>query len=549
MKELLRLFALMRPYWGWIALGILLAWITTLANLALLAISGWFISAMALAGAVQASMNYFTPAALIRAAAITRTAGRYAERLVTHDATFKILAQLRVWLYEKIEPLAPAGLERHHSGDVLNRIRADIEVLNQVYLRLLVPSVVALLTLLVLVIVWWWFDWRLALVQVSLLLAIALGLSILSYYATFKVGKAAVQTRAELSSHLVDDLNAWDELAIYGALEQRLERFQTLNQILITQQRKVNYWSTLIQAALMSLGYLAIVLVLIQVIPLVSQGQVPPAYLALFTLLALGSMEIIQPLPLAVQSLGESIAAAKRIFSLADSPLPIQEPEQPQVLPESLDLTVQDLSFTYPNTNQAALQPLSFSLKQGESMALIGRSGVGKSTLVQLLTRLRPMSGGQIYLNQTPLEQFDSEAVRSRIAVAMQTVQLFDQTIATNLRLAKPDATDAELEAVCRCVLLHDFIQAQPQGYETWVGETGVRLSGGQARRLTLARALLKPASLVIIDEPTEGLDSNTAEQVMNQVMAWVNERQQSLILITHQPYGLKNVNKIIKLD
>lgn len=387
----------------------------------------------------------------------------------------------------------------------MNRIRADIEVLNQVYLRLLVPSVVALLTLLVLVLVWWWFDWRLALVQVSLLLAIALGLSTLSYYATFKVGKAAVQTRAELSSHLVDDLNAWDELAIYGALEQRLERFQTLNQALITQQRQVNYWSTLIQAALMSLGYLAIVLVLIQVIPLVNQGQVPPAYLALFTLLALGSMEIIQPLPLAVQSLGESIAAAKRIFSLADSPLPIQEPEQPQVLPEAFDLTVQDLSFTYPDTNQIALQPLSFSLKQGESMALIGRSGVGKSTLVQLLTRLRPMSGGQIYLNQTPLEQFDSEAVRSRIAVAMQTVQLFDQTIATNLRLAKPDATDAELDTACRCVLLHDFIQAQPQGYETWVGETGVRLSGGQARRLTLARALLKPASFVIIDEPTEG--------------------------------------------
>ena len=182
-------------------------------------------------------------------------------------------------------------------------------------------------------------------------------------------------------------------------------------------------------------------------------------------------------------------------------------------------------------------------------MALIGRSGVGKSTLVQLLTRLRPVSSGHIYLNQIPIEQFDSDVVRSRIAVAMQTVQLFDQTIADNLRLANPDATHEELEAVCRCVQLHDFIQAQPQGYETWVGETGVRLSGGQARRLTLARALLKPASLVILDEPTEGLDSTTAEQMMEQLLAWVSERGQSLIVITHQPYGLQKMHKILKLD
>ncbi|WP_020560084.1 thiol reductant ABC exporter subunit CydC [Thiofilum flexile] len=546
MTELLRLFALMRPYWGWIVLGILLSWITTLANLALLAISGWFISAMALAGIAQASMNYFTPAALIRGAAITRTAGRYAERVVTHDATFKILSQLRVWLYEKIEPLAPAGLEHYHRGDVFNRIRADIEVLNQVYLRLLVPSIVAILTLIVLALVWCWFDWRLALVQLSLLITIAVGLSALSYYATFKVGKAAVQTRAELTSHLVDDLQAWDELAIYGALEQRFERFQVLNQTLIEQQRHVSRWNTLVQAALMSLGYLAMVVVLIQVIPLVHQGQVPPAYLALFTLLALGSMEIIQPLPLAVQSLGESVTAAKRIFSLADSPLPIQEPAQPQVMPQQFELRVQAVSYSYPNSQQPALRPLSFILRQGSSIALLGRSGVGKSTLVQLLTRLRPISTGHIYVNQTPIEQFESEALRSGIAVAMQTVQLFDQTIAANLRLAKPDATDVELEAACRCVQLHDFIQAQPQGYDTWVGETGVRLSGGQARRLTLARALLKPASLVILDEPMEGLDSVTAEQVMAQLLTGIKAKGQSLILITHQPYGLKNIDEIM---
>ncbi|MFN3785711.1 MAG: thiol reductant ABC exporter subunit CydC, partial [Thiothrix sp.] len=517
-------------------------------NVGLLAVSGWFITAMAMAGAAGVTMNYFTPSALIRLAAIVRTTGRYGERLVTHEATLRLLAKLRVWFYEHLEPLAPAVLENYRSGDVLSRIRADIDTLNNVYLRLLVPTVVAVLAVCVFALALLWYHPVFALVEVSLLAIAGIGIPWLVNRWGNASGQQLITTSAALRSALVSDLQGMGELLVYGAADAHAAQIQQLSTQIASHQQQLSRINGIAQGALGLCANLALWLMLLIAIPLVNDGTLAPPELAMLALFALASFEAIAPLPLAFQSLGETLAAARRIFSLADSLPAVREPLQPLTLPQRLDWQCTNLSFAYGPDEPLVLRDLSFDLAQGQKLAIVGASGVGKSTLISLLLRFREPTSGEILLGRRPLAHYHSAALRQQIAVVPQHAHLFNATIRANLLLAKPDATPTELEAVCRTALLHDFIVSQPEGYATWVGEAGIKLSGGQIKRLALARALLKPAKLLILDEPTEGLDSDTAQQVMANVLAHVDQHGQSLLLITHQRHGLAAMDQVLEL-
>lgn len=549
MSDLRRLLRLFRPYRGWMLLGMLLAFITVMANVALLAISGWFITAMAIAGVAGVSMNYFTPAALIRLAAIVRTAGRYGERLVTHEATFRILSELRVWFYQRIEPLAPAGLEAYRSGDILSRIRADIDTLNSVYLRLLVPAVVALLAALVFVVVLLFFHPLLALVEL-LLLALA---GVFVPWLMNRLGKTAgeqrVATAAQMRAALVTDLQGMGELLVYGAADAHAARVQSLAQDLARQQQRMSRLNGIAQGALGLCANLAMWLMLVLAIPLVDAGQIAPPQLAMLALFALASFEAVAPLPLAFQMLGETLAAARRIFSLADSKPAVREPAKPLPIPSHFGFQFQQVDFRYRADSAKVLDGISLELAPGRKLAVVGATGSGKSTLAGLLLRFREPAGGEILLNGQNLHHYHGEALREHIAVVSQQSHLFNTSIRENLLLAKPDATRTALENACKTALIHDFISAQPDGYATLAGETGVRLSGGQARRVAIARALLKPAALLILDEPTEGLDAATARQLMANIMAHVARKRQTLLLITHRLHGLEQMDNIVVME
>lgn len=549
MRDWWRLLGLFHRYRGWMGLGILLSFLTVLANVGLMAVSGWFITAMAMAGVAGVTMNYFTPSALIRLAAIMRTAGRYGERLVTHEATFRLLAELRVWFYERLEPLAPAVLENYRSGDVLSRIRADIDTLNNVYLRLLVPTVVALLAASVFVLALLWYHPLFALVEISLLAIAGIGIPWLMNRWGNASGQQLVTTNAALRSALVSDLQGMGELLVYGAADAHAARIQQLSVQIANHQQQLSRLNGIAQGALGFCANLTLWLMLLLAIPLVNNGTLAPPELAMLALFALASFEAVAPLPLAFQSLGETLAAARRVFSLADSLPAVREPLQPLALPERLDWHCSNLSFAYNADEPLVLRDLRFTLAQGQKLAIVGASGVGKSTLISLLLRLREPTSGEILLGGQALARYHSEDLRRQIAVAPQQSHLFNATIRANLLLAKSDATPEELESVCRTVLLHDFILSQPDGYATWIGEAGVKLSGGQAKRLALARALLKPAKLLILDEPTEGLDSDTAQHVMANVLAHVSQRGQSLLLITHQRHGLAAMDQVLELQ
>ena len=547
MRDLLRLLRLFRPYWGWIALGVLLSFATLLANVGLMAISGWFITAMAMAGVASVSMNYFTPAAIIRFFAIVRTVGRYLERLVTHEATFRMLATLRRWFYEHLEPLAPARLQHFRSGDLLSRIRADIDTLENFYLRILAPLLVAFFGSIAFVFFLGWFHPLMGLIELILLLLAGVIIPGEIARRARTPGQRIVQNAAELRATSVDGLQGMGELLIYGAAENHAMQMNALSKKLIRDQGQMARYTGISQGVMILCANLAMIGVLIIAISMVNQERLSPPYLTMLALFTLASFEAILPLPLAFQSLGETLAAARRIFSIVDTEPEVKDPAEEPATPDACAIRLQSVSFSYNRDAVEALHHISFDLPPGKKLAIVGPTGSGKSTLVDLLLRFREPSAGQIEFAGHPLEAWTGETVRQKIAVVSQRTHLFNSTIRNNLMLANLDADTTEMEEACRIAQIHEFIESQPERYDTFVGEAGVKLSGGQARRIAIARAVLKDAPIMVLDEPGEGLDAPTERATMQALFDYLGDR--SLLLITHRVTGLDAMDEILVLE
>ena len=546
--DLRRLLRLFMPYWRWMLAGAALSLATLLANVGLMAVSGWFIAAMALAGVTGSAINYFTPAALIRGFAIVRTAGRYIERLVTHEATFRLLAQLRVWFYLGLEPLAPAALQSYRGADLLGRIQADIESLNHIYLRVLVPVVVAISGTLLIVAALALFSLPVALLTLLFLLLAGLALPAWMFRRGCGPGQRIVALRAALRETVIDDLQGLAELRVYGAQVRHAQHSDSLSAQLIAEQTQMSRLSGFAQASLLACATLAMWSTLLVAVPEVGPGGLPTPDLAMLALLVMASFEAVLPLPSALQMLGETLAAARRIFALVDTPPVLQAPLEPQTLSGRHDLQLSGVSLRYRDTGAWALQDLDLTLPAGGRLAVVGASGAGKSSLVNLLLRFRDYQAGSVQLGGVELRDCDPQALRSQIAVVSQDSYLFNATIRDNLLVARPDADDAALEAACRDAQIHDFIVSLPDAYDTELGEAGVRFSSGQARRLAIARALLLNAPILILDEPGEGLDTLTERALLGAIMRLMEGR--SVLLITHRLSALADlVDEVVVLD
>lgn len=544
---MLRLLKLVKPWWGWMLLGATLSLLTILANISLMALSGWFIATMAFAGITGASVNYFTPAAGIRAFAIIRTASRYGERLVTHEATFRLLATLRTWFYEHLEPLAPAVLQYYRSGDLLSRIRADIDALENFYLRILAPLLVAAISSVVILLFLLQFSVVLAVIELVLLMIAGVAIPLLVNRLAHQASTRTIETTSALRSSIVDSTQGMSELLIYGAAEQQTERVNQLSEQLLSDQQRLAKLNGGTQSALGLCANLSTWLMLIVAIPMVTQGHLAPANLPMLALFAMASFEAIMPLPLAFQTLPGTLAAARRLFDIVDREPAVQEPLETRNIPERFDLHISQLSLTYPGSTTRALTSINLDIPQGKHLAIIGPSGSGKSTLINALMRFWPLDSGEIRLGGISIDQFKGEHLRAQFAVAAQHSTLFNSTIKRNLLLAKRDATNEEVQQVCKLAQIHEFIETLPEGYDTYIGEAGHKLSGGQMRRLGIARALLKPAPILILDEPGEGLDSVTEQNMLSAISEHAKNR--TLILITHHAVGLDNLQQIVRLE
>lgn len=547
MTDLQRLWILFRPYRRWMLLGTVLAVITLLANVMLMTASGWFLAAMATAGVTGIAMNYFAPAALVRGSAMVRTAGRYGERVINHEATFRLIASLRVWFYSHLEPLAPACLQQYHSGDLLSRIRADIDALDNLYVRVLVPVIVAAVSILLFTLFLFIFSPALALSGLSFLLLAGVALPIWSQMRGQAPGQRITADESALRTAVIDGVQGMAELTVYGMTEHQAQRIDTLSRRLIADQARLSSDHGLTLAAVGVCASLSLWALLLLAIPLVRSGELAPPHLAMLALFTLASFEAVAPLPQSFQLLGRSLAAARRLFEIVDTVPAVTEPLGASPQPSQFDLSFEQVTFSYPNAARPALTDISLHIPAGTRAAVIGATGSGKSTLFNLLLRFWAADAGTLRIGGYDLAEFHGDDLRRQIAVVSQHTHLFDATIRENLLLANPDASQLALENACRVAQIHDFIAELPEGYDTWVGETGVRLSGGQGRRIAVARALLKDAPILLLDEPTEGLDAATERDLMDALDRLMRGR--TVLLITHRPAGLDWVDQVLVLD
>ncbi|OUR60115.1 thiol reductant ABC exporter subunit CydC [Colwellia sp. 39_35_sub15_T18] len=567
MKVFIRLMSLLKPQLPLMLLGALLSVITVVANISLLAVSGWFITLMAIAGTTGITVNYFTPAAIIRFLAIVRTAGRYAERMLTHRATFNALAHLRHYFYQQLEPLLPYYRLDLRSGDLLARLQQDIDNLDNFYLRVLLPMVVALLSVPIVCYALALFSPTIAWLMLTALLIVALVLPLISYLSSKGLAEEKSRLESLLTEELVNGIGAIKTLLVY----QVSISYQRSIISMTKQYYGVGYRLVKINASLSAMTFLLVHLsalaCLYILLPQILTGQVDSKSLVAVILLVLVSFETVSSMPLALQLLPQSLASATRLFAIIDKEKPVDLGIAEQTAKHG-DICFEALTFCYPEQKSASLTNINLSIKKGEKVALIGASGAGKSTLVNLLMGFWPTGialsaekssvnpsvknkhhKGRITLAERDLSLLDPDSLRQHIALMSQQGHLFDASIADNLRLAKPDATQQEIRNVCQLVNLDTFIDTLPNGLDTWLGSTGTGLSGGQAQRLQIAQLLLRPAKVLILDEPTKGLDRHNELSVMNNILAHVKQQQQSLLVVTHKPLMLEAMDKIVLME
>ena len=540
MKLLRPFLALYRLHTGRLALGIFLAIVALLASIALLTLSGWFLAACSLAGAAGLyGFNYMLPAAGVRGAAILRTAARYGERLVSHDGTFRILEHLRVFTFDKLIPLSPGGLSHLRQGDLLQRLVADIDTLDHLYLRLISPLLGALAAILAVTLGLGWLNGSLALTLGAIMLLSLLLLPPLFYYLGKSGGEALVHWRSLYRDRLTTWLRGQAELKIYGAEPRFYAVLDETEQQWLRVQRSRASLNGLSQAVLMTVTGITTVLML-----WLSADSQAGAVIALFLFCTLAAFEALAPVGSAFLHLGEVMASARRVSSLI-----LQQPTV--VFPSTktntagVCLSLRNVSFGY-TAGKAALQNISLEVAQGEHVALSGCTGCGKSTLLQLLTRAWDPSEGMILMNGRALKEWDEASLRKATSVVTQRVHLFNGTLRDNLLIAAADSSDRQLASVLDRVGLQTLL-AHKQGLNAWLGEGGRQLSGGELRRLGLARALLHNGPLLLLDEPTEGLDSQTERQIL----ALIRQAAQgkTLIMVTHRLQDLAHFDKICVME
>ena len=546
MRALLPYLALYKRHKWLLTLGVVLAIVTLLASIGLLTLSGWFLSASAVVGVAGVySFNYMLPAAGVRGSAIIRTAGRYFERLVSHDATFRVLQHLRVFTFSKLLPLSPAGLARFRQGELLNRMVADVDTLDHLYLRVISPLVGALVVILVVTFGLSFLDGTLALTLGGIMLLTLFLLPPLFYRAGKPTGEQLTHLRGRYRQQLTSWLQGQAELTIFNASARYREQMEQTEVNWHDAQRRQSELTALSQALMLLIGGLAVIAMLWLAAGGVGGNTQPGALIALFVFCALAAFEALAPVTGAFQHLGQVIASALRLTQIIEQKPEVTFPQTKAAVPTQVALRFEKVTFRYPEQAQSALSDISLQVNAGEHIAILGRTGCGKSTLLQLITRAWDPQQGAILLNEQPLSNLDEPTLRRTMSVVPQRVHLFSATLRDNLLLARPDASDAELSAVLEQTGLSKLLE--DSGLNSWLGEGGRQLSGGELRRLAIARALLHDAPLMLLDEPTEGLDATTESQILDLLAELM--RDKTVLMVTHRLRGLARFNRIVVMD
>lgn len=580
----------LRAYWHFVLLvrkelkgvllGIVFSFIASLSSIALMGVATWFLSAMAIAGSVDVALNIFLPSALIRLLAVLRTLLRYGERYYTHDASFKLLAYLRVFLFERALALKLEDAVRLKSADLQRRMQSDLERLEMIYVRHLVPWCVAVLIGLLLGGVLFSYSCFMGFTVLGLMLLAGV---LLPLMATLLMQRTS-REQGILASHLHEALSqligGFFDLILLGRHEEQARYCLQLAQGLARARATMIWAEQMVQAMLLTLAELTLFLLLLEGTPLVLSGQLPPAHMITLAVVAMASFEVLQPLSASMLNFPYVMHAAERVSDLlhieesnaqfnasaehcVDPPLTTAHASfqgvSVQTKTDAVLLELRDVSFAYKLPASASmltvLKHCHLSFSSQCNYVIKAPSGRGKSTLLMLLTRLLVPQQGEIYLNGQAYTQLSETEIRKHFVVALQDITLFSGTIFETFRQVKTQVTRAEIMQALQVVELEELLTMLPLGLDEWLGSTGLALSGGQARRLCLARALVAAqvfasekntaaCDFLLLDEPGEGLDE--AQEV--RIVERIQQLRKGVVIITHKQAGLRLADQVVTL-
>jgi thiol reductant ABC exporter CydC subunit len=542
---LIRAARLVSPRRGQLILSIALGAGAILAAVGLLAVAGVLISKAALRPEIL-TLTIFTVG--VRALAIARALLRYGERLVSHDLAFRVLADLRVRFFERLIPLVPEGLRGIRSGDVLSRFVGDVDTLQDLYLRALGPPLIGILAIALLAGAVAIVLPAGALVLVVAMLIAGLLLPALAARAGRRSGLREAPARAQLSAELVELVSGAAELAVYGREQQWAERIEAADSKLAATERPGAWISGVTSGAGVAIGGAAMIAVAAIGVQATAAGQLDGVLLAGIVFLTIGAFEAVVGLPDAAQRLTACAQAAARLEGVTEAPIPVSDPPAPLPVPSDGSLSFEDVSVRFEGREQAALSCVSAALAPGSRIALVGASGAGKTTLASCAVRFLDPSSGRVTLGGVDIRELSQDALRSAVRLVSQEAYLFTTTIAQNVRLAAPEASDDQITAALSRAGLGAWIASLPEGIETLVGEEGTEVSGGQRGRIALARGLIAPSQIVILDEPTANLDAAGARELLSAIGSERSDRR-AMMVITHTVDGLEEFDEIIVLE
>jgi thiol reductant ABC exporter CydC subunit len=544
MSTIRSLLRIGRPPGGRVLASVALGSLAVLTGVGLMSVAGYLISRSAEHPPI---LELTVAMVVVRACGIGKPVARYFERLESHDLAFRVLARMRVAFFQRLEPLVPTGLRGHRQGELLARMVGDVDATQNLFLRGISPPLVALASGAVAVALAAAVLPAAGLVLAAGLVVAGVFVPAIAWRSGRRSGPRRAATRAELTSELVEVLRGAPELVALGADGAALARIERLDGELVRLNRR----EALAAGAVEAFGVLAIGLtvagVLAVAVGAAAAGTLERVLIAALALGAMASFEAVAPLPATARALHETLESGRRLLDFTERSAPVADPETPLPIPISTGVALERVSFDHDDDERWELRDVDLRVAPGRRVALVGPSGAGKSTVASLLVRFLDPGEGRVSLGGEDVRALRRHDLRSVVSLDGQDAYLFSSTIRENVRLARPSADDAAVEAALRRARVWDFVASLPAGLDTFVGEEGARLSGGERRRIALARTFLADAPVLVLDEPTAHLDQPTADALLADVLAGAEGK--SVLLITHRARDEEAVDEVLQLE
>lgn len=546
-----KLIYFIKPIKWHFALGLFLSIFAALSNFGLLFLSGWLITSAAVAGlagvAAAQAFNIMLPAAGVRFFAMARILSRYLERVITHDGAFRLTSALRTAVYAFLIPQTPSGLLDKRGGDILGQFVSDTESVSAYYTDAVVPFGRAFFCSIIFVGLVFYF---LPIAGMALLIALLLAgvlVPLITYFISYSILKKMRIVKSVMQANLAEILQNLGELLTLNILDYSIDKVKQ-DQITLDQSKlKLDFIESAARNVITMIMMAVVLSILIQSFDAYQHHALMAAEIPMLVLGVMAAFDVILPLPTACHAKIKANIAEKQLQASCDNQH-IRSTQLKSLMPIApYDLVIDKVSFGYPSQPEMILNHASLNIKQGDHIAIIGESGVGKTSLINMLFSFYPLQLGRICFGGQDVREMTSETLSQFITVISQDFHLFSGTIRENLQFITPHVTDSEINEALKVVQLEEFIYKLPQGIDTFIGNDGIRLSGGQARRLAIAQGILRKTSWLILDEPTDGLDIETEYELIQTLLKiYINK---TVVIITHKMEILRLVNKVVLLQ